>query len=198
MTIEQVKRKYKNGQIPSSALSPIDTGQLLIKSARDSYMLMKADAKKDGVTIKLVGPSSAYRKCGQKGDYTKGLSKGVFTQWYAWELYKAGAGNLASNPTTSKGCKSNHGWGLAIDVKGSSAQKWIKKNGEKYGWWWSGGTFSKIENWHFDYDIDRDTFRKNININVLQAGPSKYIMYAVLIGAVISLTVTLIKSIDDK
>lgn len=155
-----LKEKYQNGKIPKKALKPIDSGHLLEENARDSYMRMKAEAKKDNVDIVLPYKTSAYRPCGEKGDYTQGLSKGLFTQWYAWEKYKAGQGNLASNPTTSKGCSSNHGWGIAIDVKGKKAQDWIKENGEKFGWWWSGGTFRQIEDWHFDYDIKRDTLHK--------------------------------------
>jgi hypothetical protein len=144
-----------NGKLQSNVLKKIDTGQGLFIPASESYMRMKKDAKKDNVDIQLVGKFSGYRPCGQKGDYNEGLSKGEFTQWYAWELYKAGKGNLASNPTTSKGCTSNHGLGLAIDVKGSSAKSWIRKNGEKYGWWWGE---APTEDWHFTYDINRDTF----------------------------------------
>lgn len=151
--------KYKNGQIPEKALTAIDTGQLLRDDAAKAYMRMKKAAAKDGVTISLTGKDSAYRRCGAKGDYTERKCAGGFTQWCAWEKYKAGSGNLAANPTTSKGCRSNHGWGLAIDVKGKAAQDWIKRNGEKYGWWWSGGKFSSIENWHFDYDRSRDQFK---------------------------------------
>jgi hypothetical protein len=154
-----LKDKYDNGNIPSKALTAIDTGQLLQYDAAKAYMRMKVAAAKDGVTINLSGNDSGYRNCGAEGDYTKRKCSDGFTQWCAWEKFKAGHGNLAANPTTSKGCKSNHGWGRAIDVKGSTAQNWIKKNGEQYGWWWSGGTFSKIENWHFDYDSARDQFK---------------------------------------
>lgn len=155
-----LKDKYQNGKIPKRALRPIDSGHLLEKNARDSYMRMKKEAKKDGVDIILGYETSGYRPCGKKGDYTIRKCADGFTQWCAWEKYKAGVGNLASNPTRSTGCSSNHGWGIAIDVKGKKAQEWIKKNGEKFGWWWSGGTFRQIENWHFDYDIKRDTKRK--------------------------------------
>jgi hypothetical protein len=147
----------ENGKLDDSVLKPIDTGQKLYKPASTSFMRMKNDAKKDGVDIKLVGNYSGYRPCGQRGDYNQGLSNGAFTQWYAWELYKAGKGNLASNPTTEKGCKSNHGYGIAIDVKGSDAKKWVRKNGEKYGWWWGE---APSEDWHFTYDKKKDTFLK--------------------------------------
>lgn len=153
-----IQSTYQNGSIPADKLKPIDTGQLLQKNARDSYMRMKSDAKKDGVTIDLTGKDSGYRPCGNKGDYTERSCSMGFTQWCAWEKYQAGKGNLASNPTTSKGCKSTHGWGLAIDVnRNKGARDWIKRNGEKYGWWWAGGTFSQIEDWHFEYDENKDT-----------------------------------------
>ncbi len=145
----------ENGQIPKRQLLSVGDDEVLFKPAAQSYLRMQEDAKQDGVTLKL---SDGYRLCGEKGDYTERNCNTGFTQWCAWEKYKAGVGNLASNPTTSKGCKSMHGYGLAIDVKGTSAQNWIKKNGEKYAWVWTGGTFSQIENWHFDYFEDKDTF----------------------------------------
>lgn len=159
-----LKGIYDNGKIPKKAMGVIDTGQSLERNAAESYMRMKKAAKEDGVDIKLSGKNSGYRECGQKGDYNAGLSGGKFTQWYAWEKFKAGKGNLAANPTTSKGCKSNHGWGQAIDVSGNSAKNWIKKNGVKYGWLWytkDGGEGQAInENWHFNYNVEKDTFAK--------------------------------------
>lgn len=193
-----IKDKYQNGKIPADALKPIDTGQLLEENASYSYMRMKNDAKKEGVIIDLTGKSSGYRICGNKGDYTQGSSNGLFTQWYAWELYKSGKGNLASNPTTSKGCKSNHGWGIAIDVnRNAGARDWIRKNGEKYGWWWSGGTFSKIEDWHFDYDKNRDTYLKEnpvilsgeyLNITPKNAQLFKVSGFSLILLSVVGLT----------
>lgn len=173
--MQNLKDKFNNGRIPRSAMESIDSGQSLEKNASNSYMRMKLEAKKSGVEIKLVGKNSAYRECGKKGDYTQGLSNGKFTQWYAWELFKAGKGNLASNPTTSKGCSSNHGWGIAIDVSGKKAQDWIKENGVNYGWLWytkDGGEGQRInENWHFSYKKEKDKFiSKNRRKNTLLVG----------------------------
>lgn len=160
----ELKKKYDNGEIPQSSLVKLDTGQSLEKFAAQSYKRMKSDAEKENVDIQLVGKFSGYRPCGQKGDYNQGLSNGQFTQWYAWEKYKAGKGNLAANPTTSRGCKSNHGWGRAIDVKGSKAKKWIKDNGVSYGWVWytkDGGEGEKAkEDWHFNYIDEKDIFKR--------------------------------------
>tara|TARA_R110000764_G_scaffold542_7_gene2089 strand:- start:1738 stop:2310 length:573 start_codon:yes stop_codon:yes gene_type:complete len=149
-----LKDKYQNGKIPNSALKKLDTGQYLEKNAANAFMKMKAEAKKQGVNIKLTGDYSAYRKCGDKGDFSPRRCDTGFTQWCAWEKYKAGVGNLAANPTRSKGCSSNHGWGIAVDISGSKAQNWIKENGEKYGWWWGE---APSENWHFTYDVNKDT-----------------------------------------
>jgi LAS superfamily LD-carboxypeptidase LdcB len=164
-----LKGKYYNGKIPKKELVVIDTGQYLEDNAARSFSRMKIAAKKDGIDIELSGKNSGYRECGQQGDYTKGLSDGKFTQWFAWEKYKAGKGNLAANPTTSVGCKSNHGWGIAIDVSGSKAKDWIKKNGVDYGWLWytkDGGEGQRInENWHFNYNKEKDTFINKNNKN---------------------------------
>ncbi len=191
-----IKDKYQNGKIPADALKPIDTGQLLQEDARDSYMRMKNDAKVDGVILELTGKNSAYRPCGNKGDYNERNCNTGFTQWCAWEKYKAGVGNLASNPTRAKGCSSTHGWGVAIDInRNAGARDWVKKNGEKYGWWWSGGTFSQIEDWHFDYDRNRDTLYnsnslagKKINTKPISASVFKVSGFSLILLSVVGLT----------
>jgi LAS superfamily LD-carboxypeptidase LdcB len=147
-----------NGQLSKKVLKSIGNGHLLYLPASDSFLRMTKDAQKDGVTIKV---NSSYRYCGKKGDYNQRKCSGGFTQWCAWEKYQAGKGNLASNPT--KGCKSNHGFGLSIDISPKSAQDWVKKNGTKYGWIWTGKNFSQIEDWHFDYFQDKDTLDKTID-----------------------------------
>jgi LAS superfamily LD-carboxypeptidase LdcB len=147
-----------NGQLSKKVLKSIGNGHLLYLPASDSFLRMTKDAQKDGVTIKV---NSSYRYCGKKEDYNQRKCSGGFTQWCAWEKYQAGKGNLASNPT--KGCKSNHGFGLSIDISPKSAQDWVKKNGTKYGWIWTGKNFSQIEDWHFDYFQDKDTLDKTID-----------------------------------
>jgi hypothetical protein len=151
----------ENGNLSDSVLQKIDTGQKLYIPAAVSFMRMKNDAKKQGVNIELVGKDSGYRRCGEKGDYTKRKCSDGFTQWCAWEKYRAGVGNLASNPTDSDGCSSNHGYGMAIDVKNSNAKRWIRLNGTKYGWWWGE---APSEDWHFTYDLNKDTFLNNKDI----------------------------------
>lgn len=75
--------------------------------------------------------------------------RSIDTQWYYWDLYQAGKGNLAAYPGNS-----NHGWGLAIDVDILSGEQlaWLKQNLPLCGWWWAGGTFGQVEDWHYEFD----------------------------------------------
>lgn len=45
---------------------------------------------------------------------------------------------------------SNHGWGLAVDVKTRQAAAWIVTNGHRFGWSWDEGR-RVGEWWHFRY-----------------------------------------------
>jgi hypothetical protein len=45
---------------------------------------------------------------------------------------------------------SNHGWGLAVDVRTRVAAAWILRNGHRFGWSWDEGRRAG-EWWHFTY-----------------------------------------------
>lgn len=55
-----------------------------------------------------------------------------------------------SNTAAAYPGSSNHGWGRAIDISPPNVQKWIKENGEKYGWTWGEGR-AVGEPWHFTF-----------------------------------------------
>lgn len=63
---------------------------------------------------------------------------------------KASKGWLAATPGWS-----NHGFGLAIDIRGTPLEKrWIQQNGPTYGWWhptWARADGRKPEDWHYEY-----------------------------------------------
>ena len=132
------KVNSKNGQMSSSELKSIGDGHRLSIDAADAFLKMKEAASKDGVDIKL---SDSYR--------TLATQNSIFD----WDHYKqtgkrrkkGTASTAAAYPGTS-----NHGLGRAIDVKGLTAQKWIRDNGEAYGWSWAEGR-SVGEPWHFTY-----------------------------------------------
>ncbi|MFH1808868.1 MAG: peptidoglycan-binding protein [Pseudomonadota bacterium] len=120
-------KKYGNGRIPRSALSPIGVGNhRLARPAAAAFQRMAADARKAGVNI---GVTDSYRSYEAQVDVAR--RKG---------LYKNGG--LAATPGTSK-----HGWGLAVDVDvNSKGLNWLRENASKYG-------FSTIprEPWHWQY-----------------------------------------------
>lgn len=63
---------------------------------------------------------------------------------------KANKGYLAATPGWS-----NHGFGLAIDIRANPLEKrWIQQNGPEYGWWhplWARPDGRKPEDWHYEY-----------------------------------------------
>ena len=74
--------------------------------------------------------------------------------------YKAGTGNLAAPPGTSK-----HETGRALDLRDSGADRgvtfagntrsnWLRANAPAYGFTPSGYGFSPVEPWHYDYTGD--------------------------------------------
>lgn len=75
--------------------------------------------------------------------------RSIDTQWHYWDLYQRGVGSLAAYPGNS-----NHGWGLAVDIDILSGDQlsWMKQNFPIYGWWWAGGTFGQVEDWHYEFD----------------------------------------------
>lgn len=59
-------------------------------------------------------------------------------------------GKMAATPGYS-----NHGFGLAVDLGGTTKElRWIQQNGPGYGWWhplWARPNGSKPEHWHYEY-----------------------------------------------
>jgi len=130
----------ENGKFPSSALAPIAGGNYLaIEDYRNpsaagpaaGWNAMAAHiAKVEGVRIAVTGPDSAYRN--------------IARQWYYWNLYQSGQGNLAAYPGTS-----NHGMGINVDVP-TAVRALIDKYGAPFGWSksWSD---APGEWWHITY-----------------------------------------------
>ena len=83
-----------------------------------------------GTRIQVNGPDSSYRP--------------IARQWYYWNLYQSGAGNLAAYPGSS-----NHGIGWAVDCP-TYVQSLIAQHGARFGWQkqWSD---APSEPWHFRY-----------------------------------------------
>lgn len=130
---------YGNGKIPTSALAPIGIGNhKLWGPAATAFRNMKDAAAKENVPLNVT---DSYR------DYPAQVS------------VKARKGNMAATPG-----KSNHGWGLALDMKwedgsggnmNSKGYKWMKANGYKFGWfhpsWGEPSGKGPHEPWHWEF-----------------------------------------------
>lgn len=128
MKIPAELMRYGNGKIPKEALSLIGVGQHRLSSkAAQSFRAMRAAAATDGIEI---GVTDSYRDLGAQEALAR--QKGLYSQ-----------GGLAARPGTS-----NHGWGLALDVKVDAAGlSWMRLHAAQYGFV---GDVPR-EPWHWDY-----------------------------------------------
>jgi hypothetical protein len=114
MVVPPELQHYGNGKIPEHALQSIGVGEFRLTSdAAASFRQMHADAKAAGIDI---GVNDAYRTYEEQVDLAN--RKGLYSQ-----------GGLAATPG-----KSNHGWGLAVDLDlDDRAQAWMRENAHNYG-----------------------------------------------------------------
>lgn len=121
-------RPYGNGRVPAEALTPIGIGNhRLWGPAAESFKQMTAAARADGVEI---GVGSTYRTYDEQVRNVERV--GLYSQ-----------GGWAAEPGTS-----NHGWGLAVDVKvDDRGQRWLRENGWRYGF----VEAVPREPWHWEY-----------------------------------------------
>jgi hypothetical protein len=180
---KNVLSESSNGMLPDSSLMYVNNPDGGKSSARlsveagSNFNKMIDDAKKDGISIKLVGANSGYRKLGSnEGDWKTTCNNQGFSQWCAWLKYKAGKGNEAAKPGTS-----NHGMGNAIDVenceRGGKVHNWLIKNSKNYGFF----PYEK-ESWHWNYvkgassgenKIKSDSSNKQTSVSPVQKSTVK-------------------------
>lgn len=128
---------YGNGRIPLSALRSLDTAPGHYLRADAAMMWEELNAEFTKVFGHSIGLTDSYRS------------------YSAQVATKAAKGFWAATPGTS-----NHGWGLAVDIKGAAAQwgtaerNWLVRNGGRYGWIspdWAQPGQGKEEPWHWEY-----------------------------------------------
>ncbi len=119
---------YGNGKIPTSRLTSIGiNGHKLYAPAAAAFNRMRSAAAAQGVKI---GVTDSYRSFAQQVDLAK--RKGLYQN-----------GGLAATPG-----KSNHGWGLALDLDvKSNGLAWLRKNAYKFGF----AEAVPREPWHWEY-----------------------------------------------
>lgn len=131
--------QYQNGQIPVSILTDYDgLGHYLHPAAASTLHQMSNDyAAAFGTDITI---SEGYRT--------------IDTQWYYWNLYQSGQGNVAAYPGSS-----THGEAIAVDINswvygsstGTDRHQWLREQGPNYGWDWYLVGQPSGESWHFNY-----------------------------------------------
>ena len=94
-------------------------------SCYDDFVTMVADAKKDGVTIKI---NNSYRSRNRQEEMWEERRVKYMGQGMTLEQANAHIGRSVAVPGTSE-----HQTGLAMDIYGSKATKWLAKNSWKYG-----------------------------------------------------------------
>lgn len=129
---------YSNGQIPASALSSLSFAKGHMARADAALMLELLNDEFKATFGHDIGLTDSYRS-------------------YASQVVtKANKGYLAATPG-----RSNHGWGLALDLRGKVAQwgtaerNWLVQNGSKYGWIspsWAQRGNGKEEPWHWEFE----------------------------------------------
>ena len=117
-----------NGQVPESLLMAVDQkGNKLVQTAAIDFLRASKDAQQNtGQSLKLVGPNSSYRTYKQQEDMARQYGIGQ-----------------AARPG-----RSNHGFGLSIDLVKDTSWKWFVTNGPRYGFYQLNST---NEAHHFDY-----------------------------------------------
>jgi hypothetical protein len=119
----------RNGSFTSANTAAIPGGRLWREAAR-AWNDMRAAAIEDGIAPNAFvpnGPASSARSVAAQ-------------QWF-WNNRPP----AAAFPGTS-----NHGWGLAVDVRTRVAAAWILSHGHRFGWSWDEGRRVR-EWWHFRY-----------------------------------------------
>lgn len=117
-----------NGQVPEQLMVPVDSqGNKLIITVANSFKEAAAAAKQaTGEDLLLVGPNSSYRTFAQQELMAR----------------RYGIGQAA------RPGRSNHGFGLSVDIVKNKAWEWFVKNGPSYGFYQLNST---NERHHFDY-----------------------------------------------
>ena len=119
---------YGNGRIPANKLTPIGiNGHRLYGPAAAAFGRMRAAAAHAGVNI---GVTDSYRSYAQQVELAH--RKGLYAN-----------GGLAATPG-----KSNHGWGLALDLNvKANGMAWLRQNGGRFGF----AEAVPREPWHWEY-----------------------------------------------
>lgn len=148
---------FPNGMIPADAMTALSVGGFLLPAAAQNFESWKAVARNAGWNLTITSPADAFR--------TYAIQERIFRERYTtfplwgrptkrwqnktWYLLPGKA--TAAVPGTS-----NHGKGLAVDIKnaggfGGAYYGWMASTGPAFGWSNAEGR-SINEPWHWVND----------------------------------------------
>lgn len=154
---------YPNGQIPTSALTPLSTGGYLLAPVAAAFEELRLRGARAGFTIALTSVGDAYRSLERQIKVFRERysilpfpEMGPFGDVRPWDSNGNGVkerwvrvtGASAAIPGTS-----NHGLGLAVDIAGTGGfsgplYRWLTANAPALGW--SNAEGRKVdESWHW-------------------------------------------------
>lgn len=162
--------KVPNGHLPPTMLKKLVTGGTLYPTAADAFNAMYGAAKVSGITLANIGDYRSYEAqyklfMERYSPTPTGRNPEVKRRWNKkiWFLRKGCA------PSATPG-KSNHGYGLAIDLatkvgdkrvtlaSNKKAWNWMLANAPQYGFYLAGGPKTitgkpnpNWEPWHWQY-----------------------------------------------
>jgi hypothetical protein len=119
----------RNGVFTQANTDPIPGGKLWPQAAL-TWLVMRAAAIRSGI------PASEFMPRGPNSS-----ARTLAAQWWLWTHQPP----PAAFPGTS-----NHGWGIAVDVKTRRAAAWLMRNAHRFAWSHDEG--ARVgEWWHFGY-----------------------------------------------
>jgi hypothetical protein len=154
MTVPPELLTHGNGKLPPQLLTPIGIGnEALYGPAATAFIAMRQAAKSAGVELWMTGSYRSY-----EGQVSCARRKGTSdqNQWLIQNNEPIPPVALPNGWCAVPG-RSNHGWGLAIDIghdsypcsQGSPCWLWMIDNAQRYGWCDTGG--GPREPWHWQY-----------------------------------------------
>ena len=154
LTVPPELLTYGNGKIPPELMTPTGiSGASLYTPASTSFVSMRQAAKSAGIELWITGGYRNYE--GQVSCATRKGSSDQ-NQWLIQNNIPIPPVAIPNGWCAVPG-RSNHGWGLAIDIghesypcsKGTPCWFWMLDNAQSYGWCDFGGGLR--EPWHWQY-----------------------------------------------
>jgi LAS superfamily LD-carboxypeptidase LdcB len=151
-------KKFGNGLLPERLLAKTDAGGLLYRVAAIDFNRMYAHAQRDGVILRSVGAYRSLERQEQMFRQRMTRDKSKAKQPLVRRIWKGKIWYLAHLAPVAVPSRSNHGWGLAIDLNltEKNVLPWLLKNAPTYGFYLQGKPFTptgkpnpEYEPWHW-------------------------------------------------